>query len=50
MIEEEEEIKDYCTCGDNNEEHYCPYAEDIRDCYETCTCCDYCTHQCAMDI
>jgi hypothetical protein len=40
-----------CTCGDYNESHTCPFAEDIHgDSESLCNCCDYCTHECAMDI
>jgi hypothetical protein len=31
--------------------HHCPYASEINDDHEEkCTCCDECTHECAMDI
>ena len=41
----------HCTCGETEEEeHTCPFAEEIHQCYETCTCCAYCEYQCAMDI
>ncbi len=42
-----------CKCGQNAGQapHTCPYSEDINDDHETlCTCCDYCTDQCAWDI
>jgi hypothetical protein len=34
------------------EPHRCPYAAEINDNHddEFCTCCDDCTHECAMDI
>ena len=33
------------------EEHPCPYAEEINGDYEfRCTCCDECRHECLMDI
>jgi hypothetical protein len=42
---------DKCTCDDCYDEHTCPYAEDINNDSETlCTCCEYCTQQCADDI
>lgn len=41
-----------CSCGGAGmEEHTCPYAEEIGgDSEFTCTCCEYCTNQCAWDI
>ena len=47
---------DKCTCGDeqgeyDGEEHTCPYSEEINgDCESMCSCCSYCTQQCAWDI
>ena len=47
-------MDDKCqTCNNNNgqDEHTCPYAEDICDDWETtCNCCDECEQQCAEDI
>lgn len=46
--------KEMCRCGVNeqSEPHGCPFAEEINgNCdAEYCTCCDDCTHECAMDI
>lgn len=41
-----------CKCGnEGQDEHTCPYAEDIAgDSESLCNCCDYCTIQCAQDI
>lgn len=41
-----------CTCKTKqHEEHTCPFAEEIGNDYESmCTCCEYCTIQCALDI
>lgn len=33
------------------EDHTCPYAEEINEDYESlCNCCSDCAHECAMDI
>jgi len=46
-----EEDEEKCTCDQDAEEHTCPFKSDVHDDNETlCTCCKYCTHQCAMDI
>lgn len=43
-----------CTCerdAEFIEPHTCPFREDVNDDYEyTCTCCPYCTQECAEDI
>lgn len=41
-----------CRCGEPGEdEHTCPFAEDINDDHESlCNCCAECQYQCAMDI
>jgi len=42
-----------CKCGHNRKEneHTCPYAEEMNDDHESlCNCCRECTHECAMDI
>lgn len=40
-----------CTCPGDCDGHTCPYAEEIDDDHESlCTCCEECTHQCAMSI
>lgn len=48
----QEEKENTCKCGGEGEEdHSCPYQEDINDDYETkCNCCRECRHECAMDI
>jgi hypothetical protein len=46
------EIND-CHCGENpaDDEHTCPFAEEINDDYESlCTCCPDCTRNCADNI
>ena len=44
-------MTDKCTCGENDEEHPCPYAIDIDGVEEdVCACCEFCTNQCAQDI
>lgn len=47
------EKDDMCpTCGKNpaTEPHPCPYKSEINGNEEECTCCQYCQHECAMDI
>jgi hypothetical protein len=45
------EEPDKCSCGnDAEEEHTCPYAEELHGDETLCTCCYECQHQCAMDI
>ena len=42
-----------CSCGKNPASlpHLCPYKQDTNGDNETlCTCCDDCTHECAVDI
>jgi len=41
-----------CTCDEQTEadEHPCPFAQEIHDNDEPCTCCEHCTHECAMDV
>ena len=41
-----------CKCGEPGEdEHTCPYAEDIHgDSESLCNCCAECQYQCAQDI
>ena len=41
-----------CTCKEQQyEPHPCPFAQEIGDDHENrCSCCQYCTYQCAMDI
>lgn len=44
---------DKCTCDeeDQDDTHSCPFKEDINNDSETqCSCCRYCTRECAMDI
>lgn len=45
--------RDKCTCEEFEwEPHPCPFQEDVWDNHdpEYCTCCPYCTQQCAWDI
>jgi hypothetical protein len=30
--------------------HTCPYASELYDSDDICTCCKECTHECAMDV
>lgn len=40
-----------CNKNEAQEEHACPYAEEINDDAESlCECCDECRHECCMDI
>ena len=40
-----------CKKNDAEDEHTCPYAEDIfNDCKSLCNCCSDCQHDCARDI
>lgn len=42
----------FCTCDSvEHTDHTCPYSSDVHNDDEyTCTCCPYCTNECAMDI
>lgn len=46
----ENNTSDKCTCESANEEHPCPYSDEMADDPSECTCCPYCTEQCAGDI
>lgn len=41
-----------CKCGKNpaTDSHYCPYAKDVNDDPEYCTCCDDCRYECCSGI
>lgn len=40
-----------CTCeSEEHDSHMCPYAMELYDSEEECTCCPYCEEQCAQDI
>ena len=42
-----------CTCEEHelDSPHSCPFAEEINDDYrELCTCCPFCTQECAWEI
>lgn len=40
-----------CNNNDAQQEHTCPYAEEINgDCEGLCDCCTDCEHECYMDI
>jgi len=40
-----------CTClSEEQEENICPYQEEVDNTIVMCECCDYCRHECAMDI
>ena len=42
-----------CRCGQpgTDENHPCPFAEEINDNHEdVCNCCEDCQYECTMDI
>jgi hypothetical protein len=41
---------DSCCKNPPEEEHTCPFAEEIHGNEELCNCCSSCEKQCAMDI
>lgn len=42
---------DGCDCTEEQDEHMCPYKEDIGgDSESLCTCCVACEEQCRADI
>ncbi len=46
-------MDDKCTCDEMGleDEHTCPYAEEIAgDSESLCICCPDCEYQCAMDV
>lgn len=46
-----EEIDDpECTCSSSFNSHTCPFGQEIEDDNSECTCCEYCTEECAMKI
>lgn len=47
---EKEKESNKCTCETETEEHTCPYATEICDNYELCTCCDFCMEKCSDEI
>jgi hypothetical protein len=50
---EEQNDESKCKgCGKNpaQEEHTCPFAEEIHNDTRTCNCCDKCAYECAMEI
>jgi hypothetical protein len=55
VVEKDKEVIDdgsVCVCGKCEiKEHTCPFSEEIHDDFELlCTCCVYCSQQCAWDI
>jgi len=43
--------KPHCTCNEEYiEPHVCPFSVEIDEDYTECTCCDYCTDECANGI
>lgn len=44
------EDNEKCTCEESYDEHTCPFKKEINDSNDTCSCCEYCTQQCAWDI
>lgn len=49
---EQEKCQNEPRCRNDAESpHPCPYAEEIYDDSESlCTCCNECSHECAMDV
>jgi hypothetical protein len=46
-----EDMCETCHVQPKAEPHTCPFRRDIdNDNITTCTCCDACEHECAMDI
>lgn len=45
-------IENKCRCGSKGEdEHSCPYAEEINDDFDSlCNCCSSCEQDCCDDI
>ena len=39
-----------CEANEANEPHACPFKSEINNDDTECTCCNECTHECAMDI
>jgi hypothetical protein len=40
-----------CLVNEEADPHTCPFRAEINDDNETeCSCCEDCTHECAMDI
>lgn len=51
MNEEHDKIRcSQCESTEQVSTNPCPYASEINDNYEPCTCCADCRHECAMDI
>jgi hypothetical protein len=49
FIEEEKDPR--CTCDETYEVHPCPFGAEVYDDPESmCTCCPYCTNECAENI
>jgi len=51
-MEDNEPVFEGCTCAtEYDDEHTCPFAEEIHNDSETlCTCCAVCTYECGMNI
>ena len=49
-VEASIEICERCGKNPASEPHPCPFQSDVYDNDTECTCCDECTHECAMDI
>lgn len=39
-----------CRKNPAEEDHACPFAEEIYNDHEPCNCCKECTNECCMDI
>jgi len=49
--DEDDQEQNVCTCRTEDiDPHTCPFSEEINDNYDLCTCCEYCTRQCWLDI
>ena len=45
------DLEKKCTCdAETIEPHECPYASEIKNCFDTCKCCKYCESLCQDDI
>lgn len=41
----------FCKCGNKQEEdHHCPYNQEVNGDLSPCNCCSVCTEQCCQDI
>ena len=53
LLVESKQFKEFCgecSCGDTLDEHSCPYDDELNGGGGFCSCCAYCTNQCAMSV